>query len=416
VNRSDLIFAGFKKGAFSIYFGDAPIYHFDLEGRWQRAFIGSTHYLKGLDANVHAIDRNREGTSLVLRRHLLGEDEAADLDCRVQNVALSLLGDFERGHLRREDPPDGKAAPLQNELLKGFLARVAGWDADAWKSHRENYRATYGPLPFLPPDCQNSVILQATRGNTGGVSFGHGPLSEHRVRSPYEFEEHAEAVARLMGRRLLQTRVAFLVGSDVLRRAPGDLIGYLDIVRSRFITTSAVDLPGEQADPEGARIEMIHAMLDDFSAGRPDRQTLRNARERGLMHISLGVESGDPEVRRQFGKVWTDDDLRSETADLRACGIKISLLTLVGAGGPSFAEAHVSSTARLLSSLELARGDTVFLLDENEVRDPRIDLDPDELLTGQAWTQQQERLKQALVPLRERGVKVLSYSLEKQWT
>ena len=33
------IFAGFKPGAFSLYFGDAPIYHFDLEGRWQRAFV-----------------------------------------------------------------------------------------------------------------------------------------------------------------------------------------------------------------------------------------------------------------------------------------------------------------------------------------------------------------------------------------
>ena len=33
------IFAGFKHGAFSLYFGDAPIYHFDLEGRWQRAFV-----------------------------------------------------------------------------------------------------------------------------------------------------------------------------------------------------------------------------------------------------------------------------------------------------------------------------------------------------------------------------------------
>ena len=64
----DPIFAGFKQGAFSLYFGDAPIYHFDLEGRWQRAFVDGTHYLKGLDATVHAIDRVREGPNLVLKR------------------------------------------------------------------------------------------------------------------------------------------------------------------------------------------------------------------------------------------------------------------------------------------------------------------------------------------------------------
>ena len=67
----DPIFAGFKPGAFSLYFGDAPIYHFDLEGRWQRAFVDGMHYLKGLDATVHAIDRVREGPNLVLKRRNL---------------------------------------------------------------------------------------------------------------------------------------------------------------------------------------------------------------------------------------------------------------------------------------------------------------------------------------------------------
>ena len=35
------IFAGFKPGAFAIYFGDAPYYHFDLEGRWQLARLST---------------------------------------------------------------------------------------------------------------------------------------------------------------------------------------------------------------------------------------------------------------------------------------------------------------------------------------------------------------------------------------
>ncbi len=55
----DPIFAGFKPGAFAIYFGDAPFYHFDLEGRWQRAFVDGTHFLKALDGTVQSIDRVR---------------------------------------------------------------------------------------------------------------------------------------------------------------------------------------------------------------------------------------------------------------------------------------------------------------------------------------------------------------------
>src|SRR5277367_999426 len=84
----DPIFAGFKPGAFSLYFGDAPIYHFDLEGRWQRAFVEGTHYLKGLDATVHAIDRVREGPNLVLKRRTLADAKADEVDERVRSTAL----------------------------------------------------------------------------------------------------------------------------------------------------------------------------------------------------------------------------------------------------------------------------------------------------------------------------------------
>ncbi|MBV8317957.1 MAG: hypothetical protein JOZ53_23685, partial [Planctomycetaceae bacterium] len=87
----DPIFVGFKSAAFSLYFGDAPIYHFDLEGRWQRAFVDGTHYLKGLDTTIQAIDRVREGENLVLRRRTLGSAEAGDLDDRVRSAAQGVL-------------------------------------------------------------------------------------------------------------------------------------------------------------------------------------------------------------------------------------------------------------------------------------------------------------------------------------
>src|SRR5947209_19112246 len=86
----DDIFIGAKPGAFSIYFGDAPIYHFDLDGRWQRAFLGGTHYLKGLDTTVRAVDRVREGENLVLRRRPLGFAEAADLDAAIRSAVIDL--------------------------------------------------------------------------------------------------------------------------------------------------------------------------------------------------------------------------------------------------------------------------------------------------------------------------------------
>src|SRR4051794_35301794 len=74
------ICVGSRPGAFSVFRDDSPFFHFDLEGRWQRAVIDGRHYLKGLDGQVVAIDRVREGEDLVLRRRPLDPDEANHLD------------------------------------------------------------------------------------------------------------------------------------------------------------------------------------------------------------------------------------------------------------------------------------------------------------------------------------------------
>jgi hypothetical protein len=410
------VFVGFKKGSFSIYFGDAPIYHFDLEGRWQRAFIEPTHYLKGLDTTVQAIDRVREGANLVLRRRRLDDDEATALDLQVRGVALGLIGELDARRLRRREPPEGKAMPLGNDELRAFLARIAAWDREAWDGHRNRYRSTYAPLPFLPPECQNAIVFQATMGNAGGKSFGGGAAFSHSVRSSAEFEVHVRKVVGLMGRRLVQSRVAFLAGADVLRRPAKDVIAYLETVGRTFAFE-----PGSKAGPvapedESPRLDGVQVFLDDFTPPRPDPWLLEACRVRRLVHASLGIESGDSSIREVYGKTWRDDELRAHVADLKACDIRVSILTLVAAGGEARAEEHVAGTTTLLSSLDLARGDTVFLLDERELIDPEREPDITGRLTGAAWTVRQEFLRQALSPLRGSGVKVLPYSLDKQWT
>jgi hypothetical protein len=398
------IFAGFKQAAFSLYFGDAPIFHFDLEGRWQRAYVEGLHYLKGLDTTVQAIERVREGENLVLKRQTLSDAEASDLDARVRAAALDLLDALHAGRLERVEPPPS-AQPLATEELRAFLERIARWDAAAWLAHREKYLATYGPLPFLPPDSLNAVVLQATLGHAGGVAFGLGPVADHHVRSASEFAEHARAVAALLGRRVEQARSLFLAGSDVLRQSPDAVASYLETA-SRVFPVGPAPAPG---------LEGIDALLDDPSAPRPDRAAWGRFREHHLRRVSLGVESGDEGVRALYQKTWRNDDLRAVVADLKAAGLGVNVLVLVDAGGVEQAARHVAATAELVNSLALSAGDLVALLDGNEVRDPTRGAPGFTPLTGAPWADQQSRLRKVLAPVRaERGVKVAPYSLEKQ--
>ncbi len=168
---------------------------------------------------------------------------------------------------------------------------------------------------------------------------------------------------------------------------------------------------------EKPRFDGVHAFLDNFALPRPDRDGWRELAERGLMRISLGVESGDPEVRSIYHKNWPDDELRATVAESKAAGLGVSVLTLVGAGGVERAEPHVERTVQLIESLELGAGDFVFLLDEKEIREPNSVTDGMTATSrARLGPSNRARLKEALAPLKKRGVKVLPYTMEKQWT
>ena len=398
----DPVFAGFKDGAFSLYFGDAPIIHFDLEGRWQRAFIESVHHLKALDTTVQAINRVREGPNLVLKRRTLAFAEASDLDAFIRGLVLDLAREVDAGRLEPLPPPGhSKSRPLSPDELRDFLERIAAWDAAAWFAHRERYQATYGPLPVLPPDCPGAVILQATR--------------DRCARTASEFDHHARAVAALIGRRVEQCKSVFLADADVLRRPEDELAAFLEIIARVFQIRS--DAPSSVSR---RTLDGVHAFLDDPAPPLlPARRDWRRLRALGLKRVSLGVESGDASVRRQFGKNWTDNDLRAVVSALKQAGLGVGLIVAVGAGGAENASRHFEQTAALVNSLDLGPGDLVSLLDAGDLSAlapsqpvDRPDVTP---LSGEARSIQLDALKSGLAPTRTvRGAKVAPFWPEKQ--
>ena len=230
----DPIFAGFKHGAFSIYFGDAPIYHFDLEGRWQRAFVDGTHYLKGLDASVQAIDRVREGPNLVLKRTTLAYAEASDFDERVRSMALELIADLDAGRLGRVEPPTQKAQPLAP------MNFATSWSGSAPGMPRPGSLIASGiwQLTARSPSCRRNARTRSFSRQPWATPEGSGLVFRRSpsayARSLGEFEQHAKEVTALWGRRLFQSRVIFLAGNDVLHRPGEDVAAFLGAVGRTF--------------------------------------------------------------------------------------------------------------------------------------------------------------------------------------
>ena len=129
------------------------------------------------------------------------------------------------------------------------------------------------------------------------------------IRSAAEFQQHVLQVARLMGRRMLQARIAFLASDDVLRRPVQDVIAYLDVLGQTFEIAPRTKGQVEPSFEDAPHIDGIYAFVDDFTAPSPGPSAFAEFRQRYLTHLSLGVESGDAQVRGLYHKSWCDDDL-----------------------------------------------------------------------------------------------------------
>jgi radical SAM superfamily enzyme YgiQ (UPF0313 family) len=206
-----------------------------------------------------------------------------------------------------------------------------------------------------------------------------------------------------------------LAGADVLHQPVDQIVDYLSLIGSTFPIEPRIRGKVSERDDaqETPRFDGVHVFLDDFASPLPDRAGWHELAASGLVRVSMGVESGDPTVREIYRKHWDDSALRVAVADCKAVGLGLSVLTLVGAGGSDRAEAHVDQTVRLIESLDLGAGDFVFLLDEKETASVSSAALP--AIHGLAWATQLTTIKDRLVNLKTRGIKVLPYSTDKQW-
>jgi hypothetical protein len=258
--------------------------------------------------------------------------------------------------------------------------------------------------------------LQATLGHATGVAFGGAPASKAYTRSATEFGQHILDVVRLWGRRLLQSRILFLAGTDVLHKPVAEVAGYLTTIGSTFLIEprKPATPPARDEVVETPRFDGVHVFIENFDLARPDRAGWHELAKRGIVRVSLGVESGDSEIRSYYYKRWDNHELRAAVADIKATELGVSLLTLIGAGGVEQAERHREQTVRLIESLELGAGDFVFLLDASEISGPASRRESFSVVRGVASSKQQAAIKDSLAALKKRGIKVLPYSTEKQ--
>jgi hypothetical protein len=427
------VLIGFKPGACSIYFDDEPIYHFDLEGRWQRAFLGAdsndpttpanlagvpgTHYLKAMDTATTSLQRLREGHEIKIHRKRLNFAETVGLDDHIRQMSMDLHHQIATQQLEPISPPSsgrtaGRSANLP-EILD-FLERIAGWDTAAWSRQKERYESTFGILPMTPPNLTAPMVLQPILGDDGQnpVGFAGSATSEFYLRDQTEFHRHLQNVKNLWHRRLPQARGIYLAGSDLIHQPMSYVLDILNEVQQN-VAELTIDLPGRLIDPAPTpQRSDIQMLTYHFRPNAISVEMLREYAQRGLSHMTVAIESASQEVRSLYGRSGTDAELADFLTILNEAKIKTSIVLTVGAGGTSRPD-DIETTISFIRNLPIASGTIIYLMDAAETASP-------------AWKNQHsisdsnsqilytlcDKLNQEL---KERKIRATHYTLEKDW-
>jgi hypothetical protein len=117
------VFAGFRGESLSIYFGAAPVYHFNAAGELRRAFVGDC-LIKAESGQLVRSVRELSAEQVVLASSHLPAKESQHLVAEMTNRLNELLANLDSGALTvvGQVPEDGNAT----SRLQAWLATWKG--------------------------------------------------------------------------------------------------------------------------------------------------------------------------------------------------------------------------------------------------------------------------------------------------
>ncbi len=288
-----------------------------------------------------------------LRRALTGEVRAGTRrSVALDPAAAALVHEAVRRAAARfarrvEDEP-ALALVGDRRRLHDLLRRAAARGAPEGLADLRAAHALYPEgVPILPPHRARDLVVVPARGcpNAGCSFCAFYRGRPFRPLSAAAFREHLAAVVALHGEGLAARDGVFLGSASAASLADARLLERLGEVRAAF----------------GPRRRGVAAFLDPDHAPPRTAQGWARLRDAGLLDLTLGLETGEPALRREVGKSADLERFAATVAALRAAGLRVALTLLLGLGGEERAAAHREASTRVVASLGLGPRDLVYL-------------------------------------------------------
>jgi radical SAM superfamily enzyme YgiQ (UPF0313 family) len=234
-----------------------------------------------------------------------------------------------------------------------LFERCARFDAAAAREDATRFARVFSPVGILPPDQYLSIVVQATEGcSFGTCTFCDLYHGRYRVKPADEFAQHARAVRDYLGESAsLRGRSVFLGAANALAVPMPRLVEIFDVLGSVF------DAPRRP----------VHAFVDGFTGVRKTAEDYGHLREMGLARVYVGLESGHDPLLAFVRKPASRDQAVDAVRTIRAAGVSVGVIVMVGLGGRRFAPGHVADTIAAVNAMSLGPDDLLFFSDLVEV-------------------------------------------------
>ncbi len=400
-------------GALTLSFDGRSNLTFDGEGRLVGAWYENVTYRRSLDNRVLA--KWSDASSGQRQRRYLESAEVDDLLERAHADALYVLATTDTG-LVTVGASDSEFV----QHVKRWLEQTVVWDATAYQYQSERFNQIYKPVSILPPDQYLSVVLQVTE----GCSYNECTFCtfyrdrRFRIKGVQEVEQHIADVRTLLGRGLLIRPSLFLADANAIVIAQKRLLPILETINRQFTFAqrSSETAPAVLRQPSDWTPTGINAFVSAPDALRKSALEMRELAALNVRRLYVGLETGHNPLRVFLQKPGSIQDVLDAVETIKAGGLQVGLIIMVGVGGEEYQDAHFADTVSAIGSMPLGAGDLVYLspfvATPNSPYLDEMELAGYSSLSGQAIAAEETRFRQTLLPmLKPRAVRISRYDI-----
>jgi len=406
-----------ESGSLALSFDGLENLSFDGEGRPVGIWREGVTWRRALDNRVLAkwVEPGLGRYARRARRFLADDERRVLLESVLARAAVAAA------ELRSGALALGAGADDEAGHALAWLDRVAAWSWPRLEEERDRFLRVYRPIPILPPDQYLSLVIQATEGCsynecTFCTFYQDRPF---RIKSLAALASHTQGVLDLLGRGISLRRSVFLADANAVVIAQSRLVPMLQYLNTVLPMAALTPGPAEIGNRRAAhagRLDGYYAFISAPDALHKSAADFAELHALGLRRVYVGVESGDDTLRAFLRKQGRAADVRAAVETLKAGGLAVGLILMVGVGGEVFREANFAAGLALLEALPLASGDLIYLSPFVSPGDSPYDADMAAAaippLDEVALAAEEERFRLALQPISRRtGAKVSRYDI-----